>query len=149
MITYGGKPTQAYVMEVAITTIHNEECWEPLGYIESNGCWKVYYEGKNQWAHRVAFKIAYRHWPIENIDHLCRNRWCWNPVHLDDVPQSINILRAVPFGTIGRGQGDKLLCIRGHPFDTQNTRFRSDGARICRTCACEWVRDARKKAVHR
>jgi hypothetical protein len=52
--------------------------------------------GKRVWraAHRVRFEAATGHTP-EVLDHLCRNRWCCNPEHLEAVSPAVNVRRGV------------------------------------------------------
>ena len=71
-------------------------CLLNTGYGEVNFNYKQRNEKKTkQLAHRVAFNLAFGYFPIE-IDHVCRNRACVNPLHLDDVSHQENMLRAVP-----------------------------------------------------
>jgi hypothetical protein len=65
------------------------------------------------------------------IDHLCKNKGCVNPHHLEPVKPRINKLRADGFSGLNNR---KTECLRGHPFDLVNTRFTSDGKRRCRKC---------------
>jgi len=66
-----------------------------------------------------------------HIDHLCRNRACANPAHLEAVPPRVNILRGVGMSAIHARQ---THCVNGHPFDAENTLILPDGERCCRTC---------------
>lgn len=69
------------------------------------------------------------------LDHLCRNRACVRPDHLEPVTSRENILRGdAPAITRARHSG-KTECLRGHPYDELNTYARPDGHRACRTCA--------------
>ena len=47
------------------------------------------------------------------IDHLCRNRSCVRPDHLQPVTQRENTLRGMSVGAIVRRTGK---CLRGHPM---------------------------------
>jgi len=69
------------------------------------------------------------------IDHLCRNRRCVNPDHLEPVPQRVNVARGV-------GNGSQTHCPQGHPYDGPNLRIYR-GARFCRTCSSTYHRRRR------
>lgn len=102
------------------------DCWvvpftDPAGY----GGFHV--DGVRYLAHRW----SYEHFvgPIPDgleLDHLCRNRGCANPAHLEPVTRRENALR---------GPGSKTACVHGHPYTSQNTYIRPDrGTRQCREC---------------
>lgn len=65
-------------------------------------------------------------------DHLCRNRACVNPDHLEPVTHRVNVLRGESPTAIN---ARKTHCRRGHEFDSENTYITpSTGGRNCRTC---------------
>jgi hypothetical protein len=75
--------------------------------------------------------------PIETgltVDHLCRNRRCVNPDHLEIVTNKDNILRGLSFAAMNKA---KTHCIHGHEFNEQNTRHRHNGTRECLQCRRE------------
>ena len=83
-------------------------------------------------AHRFIYELLVG--PIPKgltIDHLCRNRLCVNPAHLEAVTHQVNILRGE--GLAARN-AKATHCIHGHPFDLFNTRFNRGGKRDCRAC---------------
>lgn len=67
-----------------------------------------------------------------DLDHLCRNRACCNPEHLEPVERVENVRR----GLRGPGYGALIThCKRGHEFAPWNlARSRGEGFRICRSC---------------
>lgn len=63
------------------------------------------------------------------IDHLCRNRACINPWHLEPVTQRTNVLR----GALA-GRNKPTSCKHGHPYTPENSYYTPQGIRSCRTC---------------
>lgn len=64
------------------------------------------------------------------IDHLCRNKKCFNPSHLEQVTPRENTLRGVSLSALN---ARKSLCKRGHQFSMENTYLApKSGARQCR-----------------
>lgn len=86
------------------------------------------------------------------VDHLCRNRSCIRPSHLEVVEHSENMRR----GTIYENHpyAKKTHCINGHPFDNKNTysyarvsgKYAGNMRRICRTCRAIKERERRAYA---
>lgn len=75
------------------------------------------------------------------IDHLCRNRACANPDHLEAVTQKVNFNRA-PNGMLARTH-----CPAGHPYEGDNLVIKPDGKRRCRTCHAKHAKErAHQKA---
>jgi len=65
------------------------------------------------------------------LDHLCRNRTCCNPAHLELVTGRENLLRG---DTLAAANAAKTHCIQGHPLADDNLYVANNGARTCRTC---------------
>lgn len=75
-----------------------------------------------------------------DLDHLCRNRACVKPQHLEPVPHAINIIRGMK-GYL------RQACKRGHPITEENIYVDRDGHRNCRVCKNELARSAREAAA--
>lgn len=61
-------------------------CWEWVQYCERDGYGRFTAEGKPRYVHREGLKASGGFIPDGmTVDHLCRNRACWNPSHLDVV----------------------------------------------------------------
>lgn len=114
---------------------HPSGCWEWTSHINKWGYGEFYYAGGIKFAHRVSYEL--HHGPIPSgfqVDHLCRNRSCVNPAHLEAVTQAENILRGTsPTAENAR----KTHCIRGHELSGYNLYIRKDrpGRRQCRECS--------------
>ena len=98
-------------------------------------------------AHRLAYEVTLG--PIADgltVDHLCRNRSCIRPDHMDLVPMGVNTMRGTSVSAINVA---KTHCVRGHPFDATNTRLDSYQHRHCRTCEREHCRQYRLRVAAR
>lgn len=116
------------------------DCWIWLGNTGGKGHEKgegygyFHHMGKNYRAHRVAVLLDGRKIPDGLvIDHLCRNRLCVNPRHLDIVTMKENTARG-DFPAL-RQSWIKPYCPKGHEFTPENTyRCPKRGYRSCREC---------------
>lgn len=120
-------------------------CWQWLGKIQ-NGYGVIGEKGracdkrKSLRAHRYSFE-CFRYSIPEGltVDHLCRNRACVNPFHMEIVTRGENVLRG---DTVSARNKLKTHCPRGHPYSEENTYNDGRSGRRCRQCAREYNRDA-------
>ena len=111
-----------------------EGCWVWKGSKwKDYGCFRI--DGKSVKAHRFAYESLVG--PIPEgmqLDHLCRNRSCIRPDHLEPVTNLENTLRGENF--IARHIA-KTHCAHGHSLSGDNLRIEivnGGKRRVCRTC---------------
>ena len=113
----------------------NLKCFKQKYRVDSeSGCWiwtgtKIWngygvYSG--QVAHRKAYEIFVGPVPDGlDLDHLCRNRGCVNPAHLEPVTRSVNLRRG--FEATG--------CKNGHGYSTETiTLIHTSSGQFHRRC---------------
>jgi hypothetical protein len=124
-----------------------DECWPWTAGLNGGGYgnFKIA-TGLYGYAHRIAYELKVGPIPAGlTLDHLCRNRACANPDHLEPVTVGENAARS-PISASGINRR-RTHCPQGHPYDEANT-YRYQGKRSCRVCQSAYQRDyyARRKA---
>lgn len=94
---------------------------------------------------RLAHRISYELWvgPIPEgweIDHLCKNKACIEPTHLEAVSREEHQRRTDQ----GAFNLAKTQCPEGHAYDETNT-YRHGTRRHCKTCRRARVRRWREQ----
>lgn len=111
-------------------------CWTWTAYRDPNGYGR-FSIGANRMegAHRVAYRMLIGFIPDGcELDHLCRNRACVNPWHLDPVPHRVNTIRGIAGAVNAARQRAITHCPHGHEYSPDNTAYRKDGRRRCKAC---------------
>src|SRR5574343_577802 len=108
--------------KVAVTP----KCWLWTGAV-SHGGYGYFGNGSRRSGISIVHRLAYRCLVNEltgHIDHLCREKLCVNPLHLEDVTQAENNRRAAAART---------SCRHGHPLVEYRNHY-GKSHRWCRTC---------------
>lgn len=112
-------------------------CWVWTGsrIRDGYGSFRLYLPRESPFmAHRVAYTLVRGEIPAGlTIDHLCRNKSCVNPEHMEVVTLEENGRRG-GIDARGRPKGQGIACRNGHPRTIENTRHRRDGQIRCRIC---------------
>jgi hypothetical protein len=113
-------------------------CWTWQRSRMTGGYGTLAVAGRDFLAHRWYYEQRYG--PIPDglvIDHLCRNRACVNPDHMEPVTLNENIRRGHSPSAVAHRTN---VCQRGHPLEGRNLITLQDGRRRCRACANEGQR---------
>ena len=136
----------------ALERIQKRSTYEDRGYgslcciytggKDQRGYGHISVNGRNQSVHRVTYESIKG--PIPEgleLDHLCRQRACCNPTHLEPVTRGENTRRGVYLRPL------RLTCPKGHLYTRENLYLRpGSGKRVCRTC---WLASANQAAKRR
>lgn len=108
-------------------------CWLWTGHITRLGYGQLKIKGKSWKAHRLVYTRERGQIPLGmELDHLCRQRDCVNPDHLEPVTHRENILRGE--GVAARC-ASRTHCVHGHPLSGENLMICDNGhRRRCKAC---------------
>ncbi len=138
----GRRPTDPVTRFWPRVSAGADGCWQWTGHLTQSGYGSIYFNRKATPVHRFAYELLVGKIPDGLvIDHLCRNRGCVNPAHLEPVTERVNILRGVSFSAENAA---KTHCAHGHSLADA---FIVGGYRECRMCKILYKR--RKRSMER
>lgn len=107
------------------------DCWVWVGTRYPGGYGRFCFRGRDGGAHRWSYENMRAEIPAGlDLDHLCRNRACVNPWHLEPVTRQVNLLRGK---TIPAMEAGRDSCSKGHPYAPGNFTM-DQGKRRCLIC---------------
>lgn len=118
--------------------VNIDGCWV-WKTTQANGYGRVTINGKRQLAHRVMYEMLVGSIPHGmELDHICRNRSCANPEHLEAVTHAENVRRGMSPRIVAWRAG---TCEKGH----SNRYVDASGKTVCRDCRNRRKRDAKSR----
>ena len=112
--------------------VSDNNCWEWTGTKSKYGYAVMEINYRQVRCARFSYGFFIKPVPTKlQIDHLCRNRICVNPIHLEAVTARTNILRGIGVSALNIL---KKHCKSGHQFDESNTYLSTEKGNIRRTC---------------
>ncbi len=104
--------------QLLVHIFNPDECWNYRNKPYNTGYGMFSFNGKRRTAHRVTYQLMRGPIPESmQLDHLCRNRLCVNPFHLEIVTSQENLLRG---DTLAAKNAAKTVCLRGHLLSGPN-----------------------------
>jgi hypothetical protein len=139
------KPIDRFLEKVTVSktcSYNGTPCYEWGAAKTRGGYGQFRLGGRLVYVHRFSYETFVGTIPEGMyIDHLCRNRCCVNPSHLEIVTNKENIRR----GETGKNSKEKTHCPQGHPYKGDNLYIAPRGDRQCRECCRKAARKYSQK----
>lgn len=135
------RPVYDRIME-KVSPEPNSGCWLWTASLDSHGYGQIMTpDQKPKRAHRVLYQCVKGDVAANlDLDHLCRNRGCVNPDHLEPVTRSVNLRRGIGPRKTKERFAQKTGCMNGHKYEAGSYIVyfhvkRKRSYRICKVCA--------------
>lgn len=125
------RPSSIERWATKVDIFDGQGCWFWTGST-SGGYGLFWSDGRKVKAHRFAYETAVGPIPPGlDLDHLCRQRDCVNPRHLQPVTRGENTRRGMaPAAVVNR----RKVCSNGHALTPDNLYHFATGKKRCRIC---------------
>lgn len=154
-MTYNDEVPERVVRKIrARAAVSPDGCWVWLGS-KSSGYGRIAWSDGRRMVYSATHRAMWvaSRGPIPDgldLDHLCRNRACCNPDHLEPVTRRVNLLRGV---TTPAARAKVTHCPRGHEYTPDNTLTSKRGQRSCKECTyaknrAYYHRNAERRAAY-
>ncbi len=106
-----------------------DSCWNWTGGKTNSGYGIMKCFGNMTTTHKLSYELYKGIIPDGlEIDHLCNNKSCCNPDHLETVSHRENMIR------MGKNKKPITHCVHGHEYTKENTYINSKNRKVCREC---------------
>lgn len=127
------------------------DCWYWAGSMFQSGYGALWDGQKLRRAHRAIYEALVAEIPEDLVlDHLCMNKVCINPNHLEPVTQTENMKR-FDYSKRYSPLAERTHCNYGHPFGNNTRTAIRRGKRInYRLCVtCDKLSSQRRRLKHK
>lgn len=135
------RPVYDRIME-KVSPEPNSGCWLWMASLDGHGYGQIMLpNNKVRRAHRELYQCVKGEVAKNlDLDHLCRNRACVNPDHLEPVTRSVNLRRGLGPQKTKEWHAKQMGCVNGHKYEAGSYFVyfhakRNRSYRVCKICA--------------